>query len=210
IDRITQINAGAAAPRALDASCRLQAECRCQLKFLEQEGRDAFRTSRRVEEAIDRLVDAKSMKAPVAPMHADGSAQFAKSRMHCLVLHLETRLVLAIRKARTNDVVTLILIEHDLVVAVACRAEPIADRLDAVVVHAPLAARLDLLLIEIDARALLFRSLARNAVQAAEARVGNADEPTLADNRGAQRITGAVDERVGLAAARCIVVIGLP
>ena len=67
-----------------------------------------------------------------------------------------------------------------------------------IVAHAPFAARLDLVLLHVDARACIDRILARNAVEAVVAREGDADEAVETDSRGANREAAAVDERIEL------------
>ncbi len=99
--------------------------------------------------------------------------------------------------------------EVDFVVVIVAPADPESDGLDPALVHAPLAARLHLVLVHVDARPVRQRVGAGNAVEVVILSVGDADEPAETDQGRPGREPVAVDERVELTSFRRIVVAGL-
>ncbi len=140
-------------------------------------------------------------------MHAERAAQLAEHRRDRDMLDLEPAFRLPVDEARAD--LGRAGLGMDLVVRVPRRSEPEADRLHAVGANAPLAAREELVLFQIDTHALGGRVRAGDAVETVEPREGDADVAVAAHPGGAEGEAFAVDEGVELAAVRRVVVAGV-
>ena len=145
----------------LEADGGLQPQPLGHLQLLEPEARQAA-GARRVEQAV--ALEAQRRGPLVPEVHAHGAPQLAQPGHDGLVLHLQAALGLPVLELRADLRRLVGLVEMELVVGVPGRAQPEADRLHPGAAHAPFAARLQLVLQQVDVGAVLQGLLARDAV----------------------------------------------